>query len=951
MEQPGLAFSGFLLPFLQLGAARLRARLPEPLRPEIESTLLENLARKLQTLSTRVLILELNVARMLEQLPGGTPQERFHFFSTVWLQQPHVRAALFEEYPVLARLLATTVERWLDTSLEFLRHLATDRAGLGAAFLGGQQLGELMEMQGGVSDVHRGGRSVLLLRFSSGLRLVYKPKSLQVDVHFQQLLQWLNAQGLHHPHRVLTVLDRDDHGWVEFAEATGCDSTEALRRFYWRQGSSLALLHLLSAVDFHLENLIAAGEYPVLVDLEALFHHRPPVPRGEAALDRAWTLLDRSLLSVGMLPMFLFGKGGHGGVDMSGLGGEAGQLSPHAVPMLEDPGLDTMRVVRKQGRTSGSHNRPQLQGQPVDPTAYTDDIVQGFQETYQLLVQHREALAPRLRAFAQVEVRHIVRATQRYATLLQESHHPDFLREGLERDKVLDHLWAEATVVPELRRVIPFEHADLRLGDIPLFTSRPGERHLYSSTGACIPDYFAQDSLGAVLERLANMDEKDCATQVSFLRKSMVSLDKGQPEGRPRTARETRPTPPATLQACLAGAVRIGEHLAAQAIHGTTDAGWIGMNLEDIAQWRWSLSPLGTDLYEGLGGMALFFGYLAEVTGRADFEQLARAAVEPVRQGWREPGPDSTGVGAFVGRGSTVYVLSHLAALWNEPALHEEVLSGLPALEPLIDADTHLDLLSGVAGCAVVLLGEYARTGAPRLLEVAKRCGERLLATAVPCPGGGVGWKSPAGAMPLAGYSHGVSGIVQALLQLASATGDTRYRDMARQALAYERSLFVPEQGNWRDLRDASKAATDTPEAFMSTWCHGAPGIALGRLFSLRYLHEPTLRVEIETALATTQRMGFGGNHSLCHGDVGNLEVLALAGEVLGEPRWTHAARRRAAEVLAQGEASGWRCGLPQGAETPGLMMGLAGIGYGLLRLAASDRVPSVLALAPARRR
>jgi type 2 lantibiotic biosynthesis protein LanM len=447
------------------------------------------------------------------------------------------------------------------------------------------------------------------------------------------------------------------------------------------------------------------------------------------------------------------------------------------------------------------------------------------------------------------------------------------------------------------------------------------------------------------------MDEKDCATQVSFLRKSMVSLDKGQPEGHPRTARETRPTPPATLEACLAGAVRIGEHLAAQAIHGTTDAGWIGMNLEDIAQWRWSLSPLGTDLYEGLGGMALFFGYLAEVTGRADFEQLARAAVEPVRQAWREPGPDSTGVGAFVGRGSTVYVLSHLAALWNEPALHEEVLSGLPALEPLIDADSHLDLLSGVAGCAVVLLGEYARTGAPRLLEVAKRCGERLLATAVPCPGGGVGWKSPAGAMPLAGYSHGVSGIVQALLQLASATGDTRYRDMARQALAYERSLFVPEQGNWRDLRDASKAATDAPEAFMSTWCHGAPGIALGRLFSLRYLHEPALRVEIETALATTQRMGFGGNHSLCHGDVGNLEVLALAGEVLGEPRWTHAARRRAAEVLAQGEASGWRCGLPQGAETPGLLMGLAGIGYGLLRLAASDRVPSVLALAPARRR
>jgi lantibiotic modifying enzyme len=33
--------------------------------------------------------------------------------------------------------------------------------------------------------------------------------------------------------------------------------------------------------------------------------------------------------------------------------------------------------------------------------------------------------------------------------------------------------------------------------------------------------------------------------------------------------------------------------------------------------------------------------------------------------------------------------------------------------------------------------------------------------------------------------------------------------------------------------------------------------------------------------------------------------------------------------------------------ETPGLMTGVAGIGYGLLRLAAPLRVPSVLALAP----
>jgi lantibiotic modifying enzyme len=41
----------------------------------------------------------------------------------------------------------------------------------------------------------------------------------------------------------------------------------------------------------------------------------------------------------------------------------------------------------------------------------------------------------------------------------------------------------------------------------------------------------------------------------------------------------------------------------------------------------------------------------------------------------------------------------------------------------------------------------------------------------------------------------------------------------------------------------------------------------------------------------------------------------------------------------------GWLSGIPLGVESPGLMTGLAGIGYALLRLAVPTRVPSVLVL------
>jgi lantibiotic modifying enzyme len=46
-------------------------------------------------------------------------------------------------------------------------------------------------------------------------------------------------------------------------------------------------------------------------------------------------------------------------------------------------------------------------------------------------------------------------------------------------------------------------------------------------------------------------------------------------------------------------------------------------------------------------------------------------------------------------------------------------------------------------------------------------------------------------------------------------------------------------------------------------------------------------------------------------------------------------------------DAAGWLCGVPLGVETPGLMLGLAGIGYQLLRLANPQAIPAVLLLDP----
>jgi lantibiotic modifying enzyme len=110
-------------------------------------------------------------------------------------------------------------------------------------------------------------------------------------------------------------------------------------------------------------------------------------------------------------------------------------------------------------------------------------------------------------------------------------------------------------------------------------------------------------------------------------------------------------------------------------------------------------------------------------------------------------------------------------------------------------------------------------------------------------------------------------------------------------------------------------------------------------------LQDPCLLPEIETAVRTTLTSGIGIGHSLCHGDLGNIELVRTALEQMPDHFGGLSLEAPLAGIVESIRRSGWLCGNPRHIESPGLMTGIAGIGYGLLRLAAPETVPSVLAL------
>ncbi len=950
-------FLGIVAPILRLALKRVRLEAERiqdqrgigPFDPAtIATTLFSGLPMQLHMLLSRPLVLELNVARLEGRLPGETPGERFASF-VQWLQQPANALSLLREYPVLARRATNRIRKWVSRSTELLQHLADDWQDLLSSGLLPNDAGLVTGIEMGAGDSHRDGRSVALLRFTSGAKIVYKPRSLAVDRHFQELLRWINEKS-HVDFRTIGVLSRDHYGWVEFVEPASCASSEEVSRFYHRQGGFLALLYTLGATDFHFENLIAAGEHPVLIDLESLFHPpQNPMAIDPPDLRLVTDVMTHSVLRIGLLPRRSWSDSEYEGADLSGLGGSAGQLSPDRVLRWTEVGTDEMRAERDRVTMSGSHNRPALNEHPIDPIDYMDALLEGFSAVYRLLVEHRDELLAEdgpLARFGDDSVRAIVRPTRFYGLLLNESSHPDMARDGLEWERFLDRIWVVLDEAPFLASVIPSERRDLLNDDIPVFTTTPSSKDVWDSIGTCIPGFLEQSGWDAVKEILTGMGEADLRDQIWFIRASMATLVLESESFRwPRfSVRHDCIQSPEELRArSLDQAKAIGDSLVRLALRDDDHLAWIGLTFSNK---RWSLLPLQEDLYAGSTGVILTLAYLGQVSSQSRYTDTARSALKTLQARIDHSSGFIKTIGAFNGWGSLIYTFTHLGALWDDPTLLAAAEGFVDRLAPLIGEDSDLDIIGGAAGCLGALLSLQRVRPSANTLDAAIQCGEHLLLTAKPMSDG-IGWLTKvATSMPIAGFSHGCSGMAWALGELFRVTGDKRYEKAAIDAVIYERSQFLPAAGNW--VRpETAPAEKEDRMALSVAWCYGAPGIGLARLGLLKTIEHPILREDLSIAVKTTIEQGFGTNHSLCHGALGNLDFLIQADEAFGDEALSDQVAHLKCSILDSLATDGWLCGVPLGVESPSLLNGLAGICYGLLRLAEPARVPSVLALEP----
>ena len=889
------AFEQLFTPVVEQAEALLwsdiNARVSDNLNESARACVRLSLLKELSSLSTPAIYERFVLARKASGTPpaAAKPQQeagtsRYDQFVAEMKAGGFQR--LFEDKPVLLRLIASVTRQWIDTSREFVLRLDADLATIRRATLHVGADSRVAKIEGDLSDPHNSGHSVQIVSFEDGSRIVYKPKDLRLDVAWYALVERLNRAEPPLKLKAVRTISRDGYGWTEFIDHAGCADQQGCQRFFRRAGAWLALFHCFAANDMHQENMIAAGDHPVPIDLETILQapaeeHKAQDPEAQA-FDAAMETVANSVMMVGLLPAY----GRSPDNNVFAIGGMTADWNSKTKVKWNNINSDEMRPAKSKEVGKTTPNLPHIDGRYAKFGDYIDDFIAGFEDYAKFLLhQSRDAKQGGLfDGFTGVPVRKVIRATRFYYMLLQRLKNHRTMDDGVIWSAQTDFIARLADWEKDSDPLWPLQQAErsaLVALNVPHFVSPSDGNEIRDATGISIHTE-ATSGMDRACARVQSFDEQDIAWQITVITQNTSSLPRsaGPPargvELKQPSRSEVDVAP--TKEVFVAEADKIAEELSRYAIRRGPGAAWIGLDwLGDSEVFQ--LVCLGPELYNGVSGIAVFLAAHAAVTGCKSSGELALAGMSHLRKNLRSRNAArmarSLGIGGATGLGSIVYALTVMSkSLHDDDLLADAHVAAELFTDDLIAADKQLDVMGGSAGAILGLLRLYRDTQYSDVLKRAIKCGEYLLRQPRVGPEGHRGWSGQgSGPHGLNGMSHGAAGFAYALASLSAATGRDEFAKAASECIAFENLSYDAERSNWPDLRG------DGEPGWPCQWCHGAPGIGLARIAMTKRggLDAKLLATDIRNALVGVERGWPGPLDTLCCGALGSIEFFCEA--------------------------------------------------------------------------
>lgn len=865
---------------------------------------------------------EFKLAKDAGLLEGVTEEERNNYYIENLSSDKEWIIYFFEKYPKLLNLLDSYTSQILSYLSDFLKRIISDNDVLDRKFqLKDTHIEKIILFLG---DLHN-GKCVSALQFFNGQKIYYKPRSASNEIFLCDFLNYLNNNGLCIRLRVPSYIDCISYSWHLHVEYETMQNKDDISEYFDNLGRIQCLFYLIGAQDIIPDNILCIGNCPYIIDCESLIMKQCKYLDGDMITE----YLQNSVLRTGILPDWMF-NGANERTQISSL------------------------LFKFSGKNT---HLPMIDGEAISITSETlSNFVEGFCLTYDFFSHNKPLIYKYFQTFdfSSVRTRILLHPTVIYTFLFREFITPPYLHGEKDIEDLIASIVKFETYGENTKVLIDSIKSQLEEGNIPYYyIDVNGDSLMSLPCNVVAPKWIPkeQTSIQPILHRVSSLSKSDLSIQVNLI-KETINFFLDVTDDKRHIIKKIIPyngmSNDIEKNEVLIAINKLESMISDRMLEFGDEIGFVSRT-RNIYDARFQICLMNNSIYDGMAGICLFYRTLYDYSLNPRHLNISKKIQKTICKNYRKDLQNLENdfeiqdipLAPLSGITSLLYLMELYPDDFYEESLYQYIVKKVKSMIPYT---IQYDYMSGLAGL-ILFVSKSNLMDENDKSFIIKYSGERLLQLAQTNSDNMLCWTYLDGnkatgkdEMILGGFAHGSASVAAAFLHAYLYVKDKNFLIAFKKALRHDRSFYSEALQGWYDGRDKQRKHDS------GSWCHGAAGIALSRLIitSLGYKDE---LIDRELGIAKIKvRDRLGGNLCICHGTLGNIEILkAILGALNENDDITIPWVQSIIKHINSGEDI--VCGDDNVNSQIGLYMGISGIGYQLLRFLDWKKVPSIMGL------